>query len=85
MYLSVFLNQAILDTYRDIQYRQIHRYALWGFDMYKICTVHICMYFFEKYKQYIHAIYDTYRYAHAGPLMTRNSTSVRTLLSSLPA
>ena len=37
--------------------------------MYKICTVHICMYFISKYIQYIHAIYDTCRYAHAEPLM----------------
>jgi hypothetical protein len=75
MYLCVFLDQYILDTYKYIQDSQIHRYALWGFDMYKICTVHICMYFFQKYIQYIHAIFNTYRYAHAGPLMGRNSAA----------
>jgi hypothetical protein len=37
--------------------------------MHTICTVHMCMYLTPIYKQYIHAVFDTYRYAHAGSLM----------------
>ena len=37
--------------------------------MHTICTVHMCMYLTPRYKQYIHALFDTYRYAHAGSLM----------------
>ena len=48
----------------------IHTYAFGGVDMHTICTVHMCMYLTPRYKQYIHALFDTYRYAHAGSLMT---------------
>ncbi len=62
-----------MGKYRYIQIHTIHTihtYAFGGVYMHTICTVHMCMYLTPRHNQYIHALFDTYRYAHAGSLMS---------------
>ncbi len=46
--------------------------------MHTIRTVHMCMYLTRTYKQYIHAFFDSYRYAlaHAGSRMLKRPPQV---------
>ncbi len=75
-YVSVCMYR--IGIYRYIQIHtihMIHAYAFGGVYMHTICTVHMCMYLTSIYKQYIHALFDTYRYAHAGSLMASDISS----------
>jgi hypothetical protein len=45
--------------------------------MHTICTVHMCMHLTPRYMQYIHALFNTYKYAHAGSLMGQIRASFR--------